>query len=344
MKSRDLGTLLFGLAGLYSLLLAVLGAALLLLQLSAASGSLLAPGGQLRVPAGFVSGAASALLHFGFGAVLLGARRGLADWLLGEEGASAATSRRGARGERAAAVLAPSSPALRAQGFAAAGVCLLAILLLSRAVTALAYGVSLLWLRGNAGDVRGWTTAGMLVDLLLAAGGALLIAARHRVAARLVAGSPPRAGSSDRDGAGMAAGRTAVDGSAEDDAPAAGAGDALAADDGDAPAAGSGAGGASWELPVMRLLGLGVLVWHLPELASAVSVFVKWWLRPQGFDLRAQTIERIPPAAIGVAAGLYFLLAFPAGLGPLARRLRIPEAPAGRRSRAAGRSGRRRGH
>jgi hypothetical protein len=312
MKSRDLGVLLFGLAGLYSLLLAVLGAAQLLLQLSAASGSLLAPGGQLRVPAGFVSGAASALLHFGFGAVLLGARRGLADWLLGDEdGPPAGDGGRDARGGRGGR----SEPGARAQGFAAAGVCLLAILLLSRAVTALAYGVSLLWLRGNAGDVRGWTTAGMLVDLLLAAGGALLIAARHRVAARLVSGSRPRAGTGDGGGAGTAAG------------------------DGDAPAAGGGAGAASWELPAMRLLGLGVLVWHLPELASAVSVFVKWWLRPEGFDLRSQAIDRIPPAAIGVAAGLYFLLAFPAGLGPLARRLHIPEAPAGRRSRTPGRSG-----
>jgi hypothetical protein len=266
MKSRDLGVLLFGLAGLYSLLLALLGAAQLLLQVSSgAAGSMIAAGGQLRIQAGLVSGAVSTLLHLAFGAMLLGARRGLTLWLLGEE----------------AAVDRPA-PTPRARGFAAIGVSLFGVLLLARVVTALSYGASLLWLRGDqqrAADLRGWTLAGILVDLLLAAAGALLIAARHRVAGRLLAAAPPAAG--------------------ERESP-------------DAP---------RWQLPAVRLLGLAVLVWHLPELASAASVFVKWWLRPMGFDLRAQAVERIPPAATGVAAGLYLLLAFPAGLGWLARRL-----------------------
>jgi hypothetical protein len=324
MKSRDLGVLLFGLAGLYSLLLALLGAAQLLLQLSAGAagtaGSVVAAGGQLRIQAGQISGAVSVLLHLGFGTLLIGARRGLALWLLGdEEGRPAAAGHResrggevlgggGNRGVRGGGGARgggggepPDTPAAQARGFAAIGASLLGVLLLARVVTALSYAASLLWLRGNAADVSGWTIAGILVDLLLAAAGALLIAARHRVAARLLAmprTSPPAPAPSGKSPADRVRGNVAT-----------------------------------WQLPALRLFGLAVLVWYLPELASAASVFVKWWLRPMGFDLRTQAIQHIPPAATGVAAGLYLLLAYPAGLGPVARRLQpqrdleVPEEP-----------------
>jgi hypothetical protein len=284
MKSRDLGFLLFGLAGLYSLLLSLLGAAQVLLLLSAgaagaasAAGASVAAGGQLRIQAGLVNGAVSVLLHLGFGILLLAGRRGLALWLLGEEEA---------KPDR-------DAPGPQARGFAVIGVSLLGVLLLARVVTALSYAASLLWLRADqqrAADVSGWTIAGILVDLLLAAGGALLIGGRRRVAARLLAAPPPAGG-----------GRQAASADADADV-------------------------ARWQLPAVRLLGLAVLVWHLPELASAASAFVKWWLRPMGFDLRAQAVERLPPAIIGFAAGLYLLLAFPAGLGGIARRLQPPRS------------------
>jgi hypothetical protein len=41
-----------------------------------------------------------------------------------------------------------------------------------------------------------------------------------------------------------------------------------------------------------------------------------------GFDLRSQALDRIPPAATGVVAGLYLFLLFPAGLSAVWRRLR----------------------
>jgi len=267
MKSRDFGVLLFGLAGLYSLLLALLGVVQLLMQVPANTAMV---GGQLRIQATLVSGVISVLLHLAFGALLLGARRGLTLWLLGEEATSAA----GARGTGRTA--AGAEPAGSALGFATVGVCLLAVLLLARVVTALSYGASLLWLRGNTGDYVFWTTGGIVTDLLLAAVGGLLIARRHRIAGRLLAGPS---------------------GSAE-----------IAA-------------GAGWQLPAARFLGLVVLVWYLPELASALSVFVKWGLRPVGFDLRSQALDRIPPAATGVIAGLYLFLLFPAGLSAVSRRL-----------------------
>ena len=165
-----------------------------------------------------------------------------------------------------------------ALGFATVGVCLLAVLLLARVVTALSYGASLLWLRGNTGDYVFWTAGGIVTDLLLAAAGGALIAKRHQVAARLLA---------------RPAGTTART-----------------------------AAGAGWQLPAARFLGLAVLVWYLPELVSALSVFVKWGLRPVGFDLRSQALDRIPPAATGVIAGLYLFLLFPAGLAAVWRRLR----------------------
>jgi hypothetical protein len=157
---------------------------------------------------------------------------------------------------------------------------MLAVLLLARVVTALSYGASLLWQRGNTGDYVFWTAGGIVTDLLLAAVGGLLIARRHRVAARLLAIPAGRAG---------AASTTA---------------------------------GAGWQLPAARFLGLAVLVWYLPDLISALSVFVKWGLRPVGFDLRSQALDRIPPAATGVAAGVYLFLLFPAGLSAVWRRLR----------------------
>lgn len=271
MKSRDFGVLLFGLAGLYSLLLALLGVVQLLMQVPASTAMV---GGQLRVQATFINAVMSVLLHLAFGALLLGQRRGLTLWLLGDDATAAMPARR-----TAPAVATGVEVAGGALGFATVGVCLLGILLLARVVTALSYGISLLWLRGgNTGDYVFWTAGGIVADLLLAAAGGALIAKRHRVAARLLA-SPPGS-----------AGATAV---------------------------------AGWQLPAARFLGLAVLVWYLPELVSALSVFVKWGLRPVGFDLRSQALDRIPPAATGVIAGLYLFMLFPAGLSAVWRRLRV---------------------
>jgi hypothetical protein len=288
MKSRDLGVLLFGLAGLYSLLLAFLGVAQLMMQVSASAAVV---GGQLRIQATFVNGVVSVLLHLAFGAFLLGGRRAIALWLLGEQEGPAAAAAAGRRPAGAA----------EASGYAAAGVCFLAILLLARAVTASSYGVSLLWLRGNAGDYVFWTAGGIVTDLLLAAGGVAMVAGRNRLAAHLLATAPADA---RRAGTASPTGTTGPDDPAGPIAPA-------------APAT-----GADWQLPAARFLGLGVLVWYLPEVVSAGSVFVKWWLRPAGFDLRSQAIERLPPAAVGVIAGLYFLLLFPKGMPAVWRRLR----------------------
>ncbi|HEV3076107.1 MAG TPA: hypothetical protein VHB47_16930 [Thermoanaerobaculia bacterium] len=259
MKSREFGVLLFGLAGLYSLLLALLGVAQLLMQVPASAAMI---GGQLRIQATFINAVMSVLLHLAFGALLLGQRRGLTLWLLGDD-TEAATEVTG-----------------EALGFATVGVCMLAVLLLARVVTALSYGASLLWQRGNTGDYVFWTAGGIVTDLLLAAVGGVLIARRHRAAARLLAIPAGRAG---------AAPTTA---------------------------------GAGWQLPAARFLGLAVLVWYLPELVSALSVFVKWRLRPVGFDLRSQALDHIPPAATGVIAGLYLFMLFPAGLSVVSRRLR----------------------
>lgn len=265
MTSRDLGVLLFGLAGLYSLFLALLGVVQLLMQWPASAAMV---GGQLRIQATFLNGVVSVLLHLAFGAYLIVGRRGITLRLLGQEPPGAGGA----------------SPA--ADGFAVVGVCLLAVLLLARVVTALSYAASLLWLRGDTGDTRFWTAGGIVTDLLLAAVGAAMVARRHRVAARLLA-TPARP-----------AGATA----------------------GDAAATG-------WQLPAARFLGLVVVAWYLPDLVSALSVFVKWWLRPVGFDLRSQALERLPPAATGLIAGLYLLLLFPAGLPGVWRRLRPVREP-----------------
>jgi len=276
MKSRDFGVLLFGLAGLYSLLLALLGLAQLLMQVPASTAMI---GGQLRIQATFINAVVSVLLHLGFGALLLGQRRGVTLWLLGDDGTAATptTPSTNAKAATAGGARAAGAEAAGgALGFATVGVCLLAVLLLARAVTALSYGASLLWLRGNAGDYVFWTAGGIVTDLLLAAAGAAMIARRHRLAARLLASPPSAAGT---------------------------------------------AAGAGWQLPAARFLGLTVLVWYLPELVSAISVFVKWGLRPVGFDLRSQALDRIPPAAVGVIAGLYLFLLFPAGLSAAWRRL-----------------------
>jgi hypothetical protein len=285
MKSREFGVLLFGLAGLYSLLLALLGVAQLLMQVPASAAMI---GGQLRIQATFINAVMSVLLHLAFGALLLGQRRGLTLWLLGDD-ASATTAMATAAATTAAkrtgaTAGAGAEVAGEARGFATAGVCMLAVLLLARVVTALSYGASLLWQRGNAGDYVFWTTGGIVTDLLLAAAGGLLIARRHRVAARLLATPAGRAGA--------------------------------------APAPATATAGAGWQLPAARFLGLAVLVWYLPELVSALSVFVKWGLRPVGFDLRSQALDHIPPAATGVAAGVYLFLLFPAGLSAVWRRLR----------------------
>ena len=290
MKSREFGVLLFGLAGLYSLLLALLGVAQLLMQVPASAAMI---GGQLRIQATFINAVMSVLLHLAFGALLLGQRRGLTLWLLGDDAASAAAAAR-----RTGAAAGAGTPAAgEALGFATVGVCMLAVLLLARVVTALSYGASLLWQRGNTGDYVFWTAGGIVTDLLLAAAGGLLIARRHRVAARLLA------------------------------IPAGPAGAARSA--GSAGSAGSARAraGAGWQLPAARFLGLAILVWYLPELVSALSVFVKWGLRPVGFDLRSQALDHIPPAATGVAAGLYLFVLFPAGLSAVWRRLR-PRRPA----------------
>ena len=272
MKSRDFGVLLFGLAGLYSLLLALLGVAQLLMQVQTSTAMV---GGQLRIQATFINAVMSVLLHLAFGALLLGQRRGLTLWLLGHDATPATPA--------TPATAAGVEAAGEALGFATVGVCLLAVLLLARVVTALSYGASLLWLSGNAGDYVFWTAGGIVTDLLLAAAGGVLIARRHRVAARLLVVPPGPAGSSGPTRTGA---------------------------------------GAGWQLPAARFLGLAVLVWYLPELVSALSVFVKWGLRPVGFDLRSQALDRIPPAATGVAAGVYLFLLFPAGLSAVWRRLR----------------------
>lgn len=278
MKSRDFGVLLFGLAGLYSLLLALLGVAQLLMQVPASAAMV---GGQLRIQATFINAVMSVLLHLAFGALLLGQRRGLTLWLLGDDATPATAATPPAPAKPATAPAAAGvEVAGDALGFATVGVCLLAVLLLARVVTALSYGASLLWQRGNTGDYVFWTAGGIVTDLLLAAAGGALIARRHRVAARLLV------------------------------VPA-------------GPAGSSGArAGAGWQLPAARFLGLAVLVWYLPELVSALSVFVKWGLRPVGFDLRSQALDRIPPAATGVVAGVYLFLLFPAGLSAVWRRLR----------------------
>jgi hypothetical protein len=276
MRSRELGVVLFGLAGLYTLLLAVLGLAQLLPQASAAGAVV---GGQLRLQASFVNGLTSVLLHLIFGIALFAGRHRLADRLLGAEEAGRATPA-GVSGRPAGGSTIAGTPG-RSLAIAAAGVCAVAILLVSRAVTAASYGLSLLVVRDNTGDLAGWTIGGILVDLLMTAAGLLLVARRNQVAAHLC-GLP---------------------------ASAAGADPAAAAE-------------IAWQLPAMRFLGLALLVWHLPSLASALSVFVKWWLRPEGFDLRSQALYDLPPAATGVLAGAYFLLFFPAGLGGAWRRLR----------------------
>lgn len=281
MKSRDFGVLLFGLAGLYSLLLALLGVAQLLMQVPASAAMV---GGQLRIQATFINAVMSVLLHLAFGALLLGQRRALTLWLLGDDGAAAT----GAAGVKRSGSVAGAGAVTAgdAHGFATVGVCMLAVLLLARVVTALSYGASLLWQRGDTGDYVFWTAGGIVTDLLLAAVGGVLIARRHRVAARLLALPADRAGR-----AGAAA----------------------------PPETAAGAG---WQLPAARFLGLAVLVWYLPELVSALSVFVKWGLRPVGFDLRSQALDRIPPAATGVAAGVYLFWLFPVGLSAAWRRLR----------------------
>src|SRR6202034_4244453 len=173
MKSRELGIVLFGLAGLYTLLLAVLGLAQLLPQVSTAGAVV---GGQLRLQATFVNGLTSVLLHMIFGIALFAGRRRLAERLLGEDEAPRRT--------------APA--ATQALAIATAGVCAVAVLLLARAVTAVSYGISLLVIRDNTGDIAGWTIGGILVDAFMTAAGLLLIARRTRVAARLLAPlSPP---------------------------------------------------------------------------------------------------------------------------------------------------------
>ena len=292
MRPRDLGTLLFGFAGLYTLLLALLGAAQLLRQLPASTAML---GGRLQIQAAFVNAAVSVLLHMVLGAALLGGRCRLALWLLGEAGepgrpasagaagaAGATTRNAGAAGAaRRSAGPAPRSDAL---GTAAAGVCFVAILLVSRVATALTYAISLLLLpRGERSAFGGWTIGGILLDLLLAAAGLLLVARRDRVAARLLA-LPP------------------------DEAAAAAAG-------GEAPA---------WQLPGLRFVGLTLVVWYLPDAASALSVFVRGLWQPPGFDPRSQASDRLAAAGTGILAGLYLLLLFPAGLSALWHRLREP--------------------
>lgn len=284
MRPRDLGTLLFGFAGLYTLLLALLGAAQLLRQLPASTAML---GGRLQIQAAFVNAAVSVLLHMVLGAALLGGRRRLALWLLGEAGEQGGPAPAGAAGAaRRSAAATSRSDARPALGAAAAGVCFVAILLVSRVATALTYAVSLLLPRGERSALGGWTIGGILLDLLLAAAGLLLVARRDRVAARLLALPPDEA-------AGAAAG-------------------------GEGPA---------WQLPALRFAGLTIVVWYLPDAASALSVCVRWLWQPAGFDLRSQAIDRLAAAGTGIIAGLYLLLLFPAGLSALWRRLREPPEP-----------------
>ncbi len=288
MKSRDLGALVFGLAGLYSLLLALIGLSQLLPALPR-SGQMI--GGQLQIQAALVGGVVSLLLHATFGLALLAGRRALAGWLVApaEEAAGAPTT---ATAEGAAA----TGPAL---GVAVAGVCALAILLLSRIVTAASYSTWLLFTRNSQGDLFGYTAAGVAVDLLLVVAGLWLLSRRLPVAAALLGPSPAAA--------------------------AAGRGDRRDPGDRDEPGEPRDRS-LAWQLPALRFLGLAILVWYLPALASALGVLVKWQARPMGFNLRQQAFDQIPGAATGILAGLYFLLLFPRGLGPAWRRLR-PAAP-----------------
>jgi len=188
MKPRDLGTLLFGFAGLYTLLLAVLGAVQLLRIFPTSSAVV---GGRLQIQAGFVNAAVSVLLHMVLGAALVAGRRRLALWLLGEADEQEGPPATGA--VRRGAGPAPAPAIRRATlGAAAAGVCFVAILLITRVASALTYALSLLLPRGQEADFGGWTIGGILLDLLLAAAGLLLVAGRNRVAARLLA-LPPSA-------------------------------------------------------------------------------------------------------------------------------------------------------
>jgi hypothetical protein len=291
MRSRELGALVFGLAGLYTLLLALLGMAQLLPQVPR-SGAVV--NGQLQVQAAFINSAVSVMLHLVFGFALYAGRWRLAGRLLGEPDAG---GRARAAGAGRADAPAAGEPAARAVGIAAAAVCAVAILLLARFVTAASYGVSLLLIRSNAGDLTAWTLGGILVDLVMTAIGFLLLVRRDRVAAHLLRPLPP---------------------------PGSRAGRGPAQRPGASPAAApeTAAGGTPWQLPALRFTGLALLAWHLPSLASALSVFVKWQLRPIGFDLRSQALYDIPPAATGVLAGLYLLLLFPAGMSAVWRRLR----------------------
>jgi hypothetical protein len=309
MRSRELGALLFGLAGLYTLLLALLGVAQLLPQVPH-SGVVVS--GQLQVQAAFVNSAVSLLLHLVFGFGLYAGRWRLAGRLLGEPDEGVLP--RAARAGRAAAA-ATAEPGAGAVGIAAAAVCAVAILLLARFVTAVSYGVSLLVIRSNAGDLTAWTLGGILVDLLMVAIGLLLLARRDRVAVHLLRPLPPPGSRASRR---LAPQPGAPSGAAQSVAPG---GAAQSTDPGGAAAAAAG-GGTPWQLPALRFTGLALLAWHLPSLASAVSVFVKWQLRPVGFDLRSQALYDIPPAATGVLAGLYLFLLFPSGMSAVWRRLR----------------------
>jgi hypothetical protein len=296
MKSRDLAALVFGLAGLYSLLLALLGLAQLVPNLPLAVRH---AGGQTQVESAVVGAAVSLLLHLCFGGALLTGRRKLAEWLVPDDEAAAAASSAAAAPSSAAAAssaVPPSAaaaaagkgdrgrqpraggPSATALGLATAGVCAVAILLLARIVTAASYATYLLFTRNSEGDLFASTGAGVLVDLLLVVVGGWLLARRSAVAATLLGAGP-------------------------DAAPA---------------------GDLSWQLPALRFLGLATVAWHLPALVSALGVLIKWWLRPIGFDLRSQALDRIPPAATGVAVGLYLLLLFPRGAGAAARRLLPP--------------------
>jgi hypothetical protein len=288
MKTRDLGMLLFGLAGLNTLLLAVLGLAQLLPELQRSL-----PQGQIQAVS--VSSAVSIVLHLVFGLVLLGGRRALADRLLaGADGNSGNGGNGGKDGTGAGAGTsrATAGGGLHPQaiGFAALGVCALAILLLARFVTAASFGTLMLLNHDSNGDFLGWTGAGVALDVLLTALGVWLVVKRLRVAAYLLGARPP-VPEADRSRAGAV------------------------------PDTG-------WQLPALRFLGLTLVVWHLPALASAVATFIKWWLRPVGFDLRYQAIGNLPPAVVGIGAGLYFLL-LPGGfLGGLWRRPPAPTPPA----------------
>ena len=58
---------------------------------------------------------------------------------------------------------------------------------------------------------------------------------------------------------------------------------------------------------------------------------MKWRLRPVGFDLRVQAVDNLTPAAVGILAGLYLLLLFPAGLRAVQRRAGGPQGEGGER-------------